>query len=141
MNQNLYDAPSVGKDTLTYCGKCKLDLAHVIVAMDGATPAKVQCKTCRSTHNYKRKVLASIRTPKTKTAKIPKPKTSADWERRLTERTTKVNLDYSPKEKYKMGDCLMHSKFGLGLVEEVKVNGKIIVLFREGEVTLVHGIS
>ena len=44
----------VGKETLSYCSKCKLTLSHIIAAMkDLDTIAKVFCKTCKATHAYK----------------------------------------------------------------------------------------
>jgi hypothetical protein len=37
-----------------YCTRCKLDLAHRIIALDGDKPHKVECLTCRSAHLYRR---------------------------------------------------------------------------------------
>ncbi|MFW5887898.1 MAG: hypothetical protein ACOCUH_03765, partial [Bacteriovoracia bacterium] len=45
---------NAGKDVLSYCNKCKLALAHIIISMkDDKNIHKVQCKTCNSTHAYK----------------------------------------------------------------------------------------
>src|SRR5882762_8316192 len=43
----------VGKETLSYCTSCKMDLNHIIVAMKGDRIAKVQCLTCKKEHNYR----------------------------------------------------------------------------------------
>ena len=43
----------VGKEIVSYCTKCKMDLGHTIVAMKGAVPARVICRTCKSEHNFK----------------------------------------------------------------------------------------
>ena len=66
-----------GKEVLSYCGKCKLALAHVIVSMkDTNTFGKVQCKTCGATHAYKdpatkaKKVKSKPRVPGGKTKSI-----------------------------------------------------------------------
>jgi methylglyoxal synthase len=45
--------PSVGKDVLSYCGKCKLTLSHTVTAMTGTTIAKVQCNTCKAIHGFR----------------------------------------------------------------------------------------
>ena len=43
-----------GQDIDAYCTKCKLVLAHVIIALRGTRPAKVECKTCKSIHAYRK---------------------------------------------------------------------------------------
>ena len=43
----------VGKETLAYCTSCKMDLAHLVVAMKGDRIAKAECKTCKKIHAYK----------------------------------------------------------------------------------------
>src|SRR5262245_25574499 len=37
----------------SWCGKCKMVLAHTIEAMVGNKPARVHCNTCNSQHAYK----------------------------------------------------------------------------------------
>lgn len=139
----LYGKPKVGGDALSYCGKCKLELAHVVVAIVDNLPVKVTCKTCKTTHRYR----AKAATPRVAGAKkLPKKPSAGSievlWEKKMAERKSKAHLNYSPKEKFEMGDCVIHTQFGLGLVEEVKGNtNKIVVLFREGERVLVHGLA
>ena len=48
-------ALSVGKDTVCYCTRCKMDLGHMIMSMVGSVPARVMCRTCKSEHNFKPK--------------------------------------------------------------------------------------
>ena len=44
----------VGRDILSYCGKCKLALEHIIVSMKNETTiGKCECKTCSASHNYR----------------------------------------------------------------------------------------
>lgn len=143
----LYGKPKVGGDALSYCGRCKLELAHVIVAMlDSTTPIKVICKTCKTEHRYKSPIKVSKSAKKTPgtggTRRITSSNHGEVWEKVMAERTAKAHLNYSPKDKFKVGDCLIHPTFGLGLVEEVKDSAnKIVVLFREGEKILVHGLA
>ena len=43
-----------GKDVLSYCGKCKLALNHVIIDMKSPTViGKCQCLTCKAKHLYR----------------------------------------------------------------------------------------
>src|SRR5436190_4368870 len=43
----------LGGNIDSWCGKCKLVLAHTIEAMVGDKPARVHCNTCGSQHSYK----------------------------------------------------------------------------------------
>ena len=44
----------VGQDVLSYCGKCKLALNHVIMAMkDENTIGRCECLTCHAKHLYR----------------------------------------------------------------------------------------
>lgn len=120
-----------------------MDLAHVIVSMVGNLPAKVVCKTCKSQHNYKGELSAKAR----KTASAPKtriPRTtvraSEYWEQRMSATKT-GSRKYSVKETFQKAEVIEHPQFGMGIVEEVKLNGKIIVLFRTGDKILVHGMA
>lgn len=46
--------PKTGGEIDAYCTKCRLDLAHRIIAMVGDAVKKVECKTCGSHHLYRR---------------------------------------------------------------------------------------
>ena len=46
--------PKAGGEIDAYCTRCKLDLAHRVIAMVGEAVKKVECKTCGSHHNYRR---------------------------------------------------------------------------------------
>ena len=131
-----------GKEVLSYCGKCKLALAHVIVSMkDASSFGKVQCKTCNATHAYK--------DPATKTKKV-KSKRSTSTKRKSvsvgelwTEELGKSDgnaKSYGIREIFEVGDLLDHKKFGPGIVQAL-VDGKIEVLFQHEIKTLVHGIK
>ena len=139
MATQLYGPPKVGGDVLSYCGKCKMELAHVIIAMIDTRPAKVQCKTCRSPHNY-RPGEPAHKTSAPKKQRVPKTyvKASEYWEKKMGEKNSDDLRPYSIKDKYVLGDVIQHPKFGMGIVELVQTNGKITVLFRDGEKILVH---
>lgn len=138
----LYGPPKVGRDALAYCTRCKIDLAHVIVSMLGGRPAKVICKTCKSQHNYKlggpgRASAAGITARSTKKETI-EVRASEYWEQQM--KASKGELKpYAFTTTFKKGDIVQHSIFGDGIVEEVRTDGKILVLFRVGDKVLVHG--
>src|SRR5688572_25212638 len=42
-----------GGNVDSWCGKCKMMLAHTIEAMVGDKPVRVLCNTCKAQHGYK----------------------------------------------------------------------------------------
>lgn len=137
----LYGPARVGGDTLAWCTKCKMDLAHVIVSMIDGRPAKVICKTCRSQHNFKRGAAVSS-LPSRRAAAKPAArhvvKVSELWEKKMAEKKTAPLRPYTIQTSFEVGDVIQHPNFGIGLVEEVRRNGKITVLFRDDQRVLVH---
>jgi len=118
----------------SWCGKCKLILAHTIEAMVGIKPARVHCNTCNSQHAYKpaEPVKAATR------LQSSKPRASR-YQGLLKGSNAETPKDYSPKDKYQSGDVLKHPSFGVGVTTAVKDETKIEVLFEGGSKLLVHG--
>jgi hypothetical protein len=139
----LYGTPKVGGDTLAWCGKCRLELAHVIVAMVDGKPARVLCKTCKGQHNFKRigGEAPAKRSPRAASVEPKKTtvRASVYWEEKVAKLSAKVPRRYAVSERFDASDLLEHPTFGLGVVESVRGDGKIVVLFRDGEKTLIHG--
>lgn len=132
---------TVGKDVLSYCSKCKLNLGHTIVAMkDSKHIAKVKCNTCLTIHAYKDPSTSSkqSKTRTRKTERSPSKVISvADlWMEKMSS-TKKKSTPYAMDEKFHEGDIIDHVKFGPGIVEKV-VDDKIEVIFRHEIKTLVH---
>ena len=134
---------TTGKDVLSYCTKCKLNLSHTIVAMkDEKSIAKVQCNTCKSTHSYKDPSVSTAnktRTKSTATKKTGNTKIisiSDLWMEQLN-KTTSKSQPYTIDHKYKEGDVIDHSKFGPGIVQSTKAT-TMEVVFRHEIKTLVH---
>jgi hypothetical protein len=75
-------------------------------------------------------------------AKVPKEKLRAEelWQKKLSEKDEGELVDYAVHGTFSVGQVVRHSKFGLGVVETVHRNGKIHVLFRDGEKILIHKI-
>lgn len=131
---------SVGKDVLSYCGKCKLPLGHIIVSMkDTNTIGKVQCNTCKGTHMYKDPSLKTKKVKASTTKRTRKKSVSVGelWIEEMGKITGKAKA-YSIREKFEAGDIIDHKKFGPGIVQNL-VDDKIEVLFQHELKLLVHG--
>ncbi|MCS6900151.1 MAG: hypothetical protein RMJ98_10930 [Myxococcales bacterium] len=152
-----------------YCTKCKLDLAHRIISLDGEKPYKVECLTCRGVHRYRspKSAPAELRTTKTKSgqatptssalsgakavSKTPSTKALAameaenqrerDWERRVSGKSLQEFKPYRPSATFSVDELIHHTKFGDGFVARVIDKNKIEVMFRDGLRTLAHGYT
>jgi hypothetical protein len=140
IKQELYGPARVGGDALSWCTKCRMDLAHVIVSMVDGKPSKVECKTCRSVHRYKLGGTATPRKTRT-TATKTVVRASEVWEQKLAQKTKAEIAPYKTNPSFGKGDVIQHPSFGVGIVEEVRSTNKIAVFFRDGEKLLVHGIG
>ncbi len=140
----LYGSPKVGGDTLSFCTKCRMELAHVIVSMLDGKPSKVQCKTCKGVHKYK---LTGNAVPirKTGTSRSSAPKqvirVAELWEQKMSKKTSADSFPYQATHTFLVGQVVQHPTFGLGLVEEMRSPTKMAVLFRDGEKILVHAMG
>lgn len=130
----------VGKEVLSYCNKCKLTLAHLIVTMKSDTTiGKVQCKTCQGTHAYKDP--SAVKASKTKRGKKAKASTKESisdiWMERVASSSSK-SQKYNIKTKFDLGDIIDHPKFGPGVIDKLIDADKIQVIFRHDIKTLIH---
>lgn len=135
---------SVGKEALSYCTKCRMDLAHTIVAMKGDQIAKVECKTCHTIHQF--------RAPKGITEPAPKAKRKAKgaeggsskatvedtWNQLMSDHKAKPEKGYNVKSTFLVGDKIAHKTFGQGFVSRVIYPNKIEVIFRNDVRVLIH---
>ena len=132
-----------GGEIDAFCTKCKMVLAHTILAVSGGRPARVECNTCRGQHNYRS---GAVDAPKASTGRTSTRSSPA----REAPSRTKVSVDeliaqkggisrpYSPKTTFVLDEVVSHPTFGAGLVAAVR-SDKIDVMFRTGTKTLVHG--
>ena len=121
-----------GDDADTYCGRCKAERAHQVVALnaDGA-PATVICRTCGGQHRFREKKgpaapAAGGAGRKAGGAAGPAREAAAGPAR-----------PYSPNDVYAAGDWVEHPKFGRGKVVQARA-GKIEVRFESGSRLLLH---
>jgi hypothetical protein len=134
----------VGGEVDALCTRCKMTLAHTILAMVGPRIARVRCNTCGGDHAYRAAPGATDRpTPSrasrasgTKAEKAEKVVIS--FEEQLAGKDVANAPKYSPKDTYKVDQVIQHPTFGLGLVTVVR-GDKVDVAFKAETKTLVHG--
>ncbi len=127
---------------------------HVVVAMTGAVPAKVECLSCHKQHRYKghmpgekpakapgvKKAAGGPTTPRRTTKSSGDPATPAvnPLDALLASRSGAPTRGYSPTERYAVGELLSHPSFGVGAVTSTPSPGKMAVLFRDSTRLLLH---
>lgn len=122
-----------GDDTDTYCGRCKAERAHQVVALNAdGVPASVICRTCGGQHRFHQKKETGARTSSNAAGR--RARGSAEPAR---ETPAGPARQYSPREVYAAGEWVDHPKFGQGKVEQAR-GGKIEVRFESGNRLLVH---
>ncbi|MBI2339242.1 MAG: hypothetical protein HYU99_02585 [Deltaproteobacteria bacterium] len=121
-----------GKDVLSWCGKCKLTLAHVIVSMkDATTIGKCQCKTCFAEHNYRDPETAGKKKPSKKTARKETVPVRRSWQEAVAGAQGTLKA-YSTDKTFKEGELIDHPSFGKGIVERLVPGDKMQTLFEDG---------
>jgi len=135
-----------GDNIDSWCGKCKMMLAHTIEAVVRNKPARLHCNTCQAQHSYKpyepgeapsqvREREAAGRAP------APTP-TKGRGNRYLTLLRGKDMAQaktYSSNARYAPGDVVQHPSFGFGVATAVRDVTKVEVLFESGPKVLIHG--
>ncbi len=119
-----------GGTTDSWCGKCKLVLAHTIEAMVGNKPARVHCNTCKTQHTYRPHAPGTSRPVRARTNR---------YQALLQGKDPAEARKYSSKDRYEPGDIVDHPTFGRGVTTAIKDATKIEVLFEGGSKLLVHG--
>jgi hypothetical protein len=128
----MLDKNAAGKNIESYCGKCKLNLDHTIMAMEGEAIAKVRCKTCGASHKFRDPLAAQkIRKPRAKKGAGETATAELVWAAGLAEAKGKER-DYSMTSKYRIGDIVNHHTFGKGVVMKLYSN-KCDMLFKDKE--------
>ena len=134
-----------GETVDSWCGKCKLIVAHTIEAMAGKKPARVKCNTCKAKHVYKPEApgAGSRQARKTKGSSSlePQPRRAraSRYQTLLKGKDMAVAKSYSSKNKYSLGDVMQHPSFGFGVATAVKDATKVEVLFEGGSKLLIQG--
>jgi hypothetical protein len=134
--------PRVGGEVDSFCTRCKMLLAHTVLAMVGTRIARVRCNTCMGEHAYK----AGPSTPKPRAPRatassggVAKPRVSANsFDEQLAAKDQAGARAYNINETFVLDQVLDHPTFGRGFVAAARAD-KIDVAFPGGQVkTLVH---
>ena len=127
-----------------WCTKCKLELAHTIIAVADNFPKRVKCNTCNGEHSFRPKSSAKPSEPNRTRLKSPSGKTKTkvvtydDYIGRLTGYDLSGAKKYSINGNFKKDEILDHHKFGIGIVLSVIQNNKIEILFKDGNKLLIQ---
>lgn len=121
----------LGDDVPAYCGRCKDERTHQIVAFNAAGGVeRVTCSTCGGQHLYRERSAEAAKA-------APRAARRQQNGSNAAAAASRVVVPYSPQDAYQQGQLISHTKFGTGEVLEARA-GKISVRF-DGEVrTLLH---
>ena len=135
----------VGKEILSYCTSCKMDLGHVIVAMKGERVAKVHCNTCKKDHAFRKPKSITEPAKKRKPRKSSSPDDNldtksieAEWERLMEAHKDTQFKTYNMRQPFQLGDKVKHAKFGDGIVGKMIYPNKLEIIFRDDVRILIH---
>lgn len=131
----------VGGDILSFCTSCKMDLNHVIVAIQGDRVKKVECRTCKKVHAYR--IPKGAKSPTASKGRVDKKAQQAvavelEWKKIMDEKSSQPSISYTTKSKLNLGDKIDHPSFGEGVVEKMIYPNKVAVLFQSDIKVLVH---
>ncbi|MDA8098477.1 MAG: hypothetical protein M0042_02475 [Nitrospiraceae bacterium] len=118
---------SPGDPIVSYCTKCKQSMDHAVVTMEGAAIGKVRCRTCGGNHKYSDPSKART----TRTRKKGVVPAAVLWQACLAQARGKEHL-YTVSGRYRVGDIVLHDKFGKGVVRKLSPN-RCTVLFEDKE--------
>ncbi len=124
----------VGGEVDAFCTRCKMHLAHTILAMVGTKIARVRCNTCGGDHAF-RSTPARTRAPSPPRA--THERVIISFEQQLAGKDVSHAPKYSPKDAYGVDQVIDHPTFGLGIVAAVRED-KVDVVFKAAQKTLVH---
>ena len=130
-------AHRVGGEVDAPCSRCKLDLAHTILAMVGPRIVRVRCNTCGGDHVYRQP--QGRATPAAGRTRTPVAERSVlGFEEQLAKLDVAAARDYRTADTYAVDQVVRHPTFGLGIVRSVRPD-KMEVAFKAALRTLVHG--
>jgi hypothetical protein len=143
-----------GQEIDAWCTKCKLDLTHRIIAVADGKPARVECRTCYSTHNYrapKTGAVAAVQRPQRAASsaassspsapRAPRSRAAAEEHVAVVPPAGAKVHSYRMTERFMKEQWLVHKVFGNGFVTAELADDKIEVRFDSGLKTLVHNRS
>lgn len=129
---------AIGSEVEAYCTKCKLVLAHNVIALKEDKPRRVKCLTCEGEHNFRAtKPKPRAKGKKSATGRTKTKRSRQTWEDIMKEAADKPHKPYSMSGSFEDGDWIEHTKFGRGCVESYTPPNKIKVRFADSTRILV----
>ena len=128
----------IGEEVSGYCPVCKNITIQTIVDEESNLRIKqVLCGDCGSEHNFQKRKPQEVRAKSSSpVTKGLKGKMDA-WELVVKNFKNKNLPTYNLRAKYCPGDALLHSKFGIGVVNSLAGQNKMVVLFESGQRKLI----
>jgi hypothetical protein len=151
-----------GGEVDSWCTKCRLYLNHRIIAMVGTKPARVECSTCSSHHNYRarppgdkaeaagaprsgRVVGSSGAAPRSGRGPTKAQQEQLDrersWEKAVSGKAPRDFKPYRVTQTFAYGELVHHAKFGDGIVTRVIDAHKVEILFKDEPRTLAQALA
>lgn len=136
----------VGGEVDAFCTRCKMVLAHTILAVWAEQIKKVRCNTCMGEHSFRSaqpgaKKEARPRSSSASASSASKPTEKASissYESLIAGKSRASARRYSPKEKFEVGELVEHPSFGLGVIAAARGLDKVDVAFPGTVKTLLH---
>ena len=126
----------VGGEVDSFCGKCKMLLAHTVLAMVGKSIARVRCNTCGTDHAFRKAPGNSA--PASARSTPRSARVVVGFAAQIEARGAATARAYSPQATFQVDELIAHPTFGLGIVQAVR-RDKVDVAFKASERTLIHG--
>ena len=130
-----------GQEVDAFCGRCKLDLLHRIVAVANDKPVNVECRTCYQVHRYRPPHAGpgytSVGSPPSRAASPRRVSSREEAAPSVPPATARVHA-YTMAQRYAADDWIVHAKFGHGRILREIGSDKIEVSFDVGLKTLIH---
>ncbi len=148
--------PKAGGEIDSWCTKCRRWVGHRIIAMVGPKPARVECLSCSSQHNYRAHPPGEKAEGKGSAKSASGPKSirvsghtraaqealarEKTWEKAIAGRGVSDFRRYKVSETFHEGDLIRHTKFGDGVVTRVLDAHKVEILFKDEPRTLAQAL-
>ncbi len=130
---------ALGKEIVSYCGKCKMAMGHVIVSLGkNGSVGRCECLTCKAVHAYRDpdKPVKASSAGKRADAKAG-VSAEAAWANAVSKAKGSAK-SYAMSSEFSQGDLIEHPLFGKGVVEEIVDQHKIKAIFNTSSKLLVQ---
>jgi hypothetical protein len=132
----------VGADIDAWCTRCKRMLTHTVLAKTEGRTVRVVCNTCNSEHKFysdppgSRKKTSKRTSGSSGSKKLPAA--AKLFQNAARDKDMSNPTAYNPSTTFELDQVIIHGKFGVGIVTEVKPRGRITVTFEDAVRVLIH---